>query len=57
MEVEPLTEKEKKIMLKQVRMRKALLMAEKLKGSVKPNKFKISEIIAEQKAMHNERKK
>jgi hypothetical protein len=39
MEVEPLNEKEKQVMLRQVRMRKALLMAEKLKGSVKPNKI------------------
>lgn len=57
MEVEPLTEKEKKLMLKHVRMRKALFMAEKLKGSVKSNKITISEIIDEQTAMHKERKK
>ena len=57
MEVESLTEKEKKLMLKQVRMRKALLMAEKLKGSVKPNKIRISDIVAEQRAMYKERKK
>lgn len=57
MEVEALTEKEKELMLKHVRMRKALFMAEKLKGSVKPNKITISEIIDEQGAMHKERKK
>ena len=57
MEVEPLNEKEKQVMLRQVRMRKALLMAEKLKGSVKPNKITLDEIVAEQKAMRKERKK
>jgi len=57
MEVEPLNEKEKQLMLRQVRMRKALLMAEKLKGSVKPNKITLDEIVAEQKAMRKERKK
>ncbi|MEO8567689.1 MAG: hypothetical protein ABI419_01090 [Ginsengibacter sp.] len=57
MEVEPLNEKEKQVMLRQVRMRKALLMAEKLKGSVKPNKITLAEIIAEQKEMRKERKK
>jgi hypothetical protein len=57
MEVEPLTEEEKKLMLKQVRMRKALFIAEKLKGSVKPNKVNISQIVSEQKKMHKERKK
>ena len=57
MEVEPLNEKEKQVMLRQVRMRKALLMAEKLKGSVKPNKITLPEIVAEQKAMRKESKK
>lgn len=57
MEVEPLNEKEKQVMLRQVRMRKALLMAEKLKGSVKPNKITLEEIVTEQKAMRKERKK
>jgi len=57
MEVEPLNEKEKQLMLRQARMRKALLMAEKLKGSVKPNKITLDEIVAEQKAMRKERKK
>lgn len=57
MEVEPLSEKEKKLMLKQVRMRKAVLMAEKLRGSVKPNKVSISEITSEQRRMHKEREK
>ena len=44
-------------MLRQVRMKKALLMAEKLKGSVKPNKITLEEIVTEQKAMRKERKK
>ncbi len=57
MEVEPLTEEEKKLMLKQVRMRKAVLMAEKLKGAVLPNNISMSEIVSEQKKMHNERQK
>ena len=57
MEVEPLNEKEKQVMLRQVRMRKALLIAEKLKGSVKPNKITLAEIVAEQKKMRIERKK
>jgi hypothetical protein len=57
MEVETLNEKEKQVMLKQVRMRKALLMAEKLKGSVKSNKITLDEIVAEQNAMRKERKK
>lgn len=57
MEVETLNEKEKQVMLRQVRMRKALLMAEKLKGSVKPNKITLVEIVAEQKEMIKERKK
>lgn len=56
MEVEPLSEKEKQVILRQVRMRKALLMAENLKGSVKPNKVTLSEIAAEQKAMRKEKK-
>lgn len=55
MEVEPLIEKEKLVMLRQVRMRKALLMAEKLKGSVKPNKITLDKIVAEQNAMRKER--
>ena len=57
MEVESLTEEEKKLMLRQVRMRKAVLMAEKLKGTVKSNNISISEIVAEQKKMHKERQK
>jgi hypothetical protein len=57
MEVESLTEDEKKLMLKQVRMRKAVLMAEKLKEAVVPNNINISEIVAEQKKMHKERQK
>jgi len=57
MEVEPLSEKEKRVMLKQVRMRKALFMAEKLKGTVKPNKITLEEIVAEQKKLHKEKKK
>jgi CRISPR/Cas system-associated exonuclease Cas4 (RecB family) len=57
MEVESLTEEEKKLMLKQVRMRKALMMAEKLKGEVVPNNISLAEIVAEQKKMHKERKK
>lgn len=57
MEVESLTEEEKKLMLKQVRMRKAVLMAEKLKGAVEPNDISISEIVAEHKKMHKERQK
>lgn len=57
MEVEPLSEKEKLLLLKQVRMRKALFLTEKLKGSVRPNKISLSEIVAEQKQMHSERKK
>lgn len=57
MEVETLPEEEKQLVLKQVRMRKAIFIAEKLKGSVLPNKTTISEIIAEQKVMHNENEK
>lgn len=57
MEVESLTEEEKKLMLRQVRMRKAVLMAEKLKGAVEPNNIRISEIVAEHKKMHKERQK
>jgi hypothetical protein len=57
MEVELLNEKEKLVMLRQIRMRKALLMAEKLKGSVKPNKITLNEIVAEQKKMRKEKKK
>jgi hypothetical protein len=57
MEVESLTEEEKKLMLRQVRMRKAVLMAEKLKGTVKSNNISISGIVAEQKKMHKERQK
>lgn len=57
MEVEPLTEEEKKLMLKQVRMRKAVLMAEKLKGAVLPNNISMSEIVSEQKKIHKERQK
>ena len=57
MEVEPLSEKEKLVMLRQVRMRKALFMAEKLKGAVKPNKITLDEIVAEQKKMQKERKR
>jgi hypothetical protein len=47
-EVESHTEKEKQVMLRQGRMRKALFMAEKLKGSVKPNRITLDEIVAEQ---------
>jgi hypothetical protein len=36
-------------MLKQMRMRKAVMMAEKLKEAVLPNNISISEIISEQK--------
>jgi len=57
MEVEPLSEEEKKLMLKQVRMRKAVLMAEKLKGAVLSNDISMSEIVSEQKKMHKERQK
>ena len=57
MEVEPLSEKEKLVMLKQVRMRKALFMTEKLKEAIKPNKINLEEIVAEQKKMHIERNK
>jgi hypothetical protein len=57
MEIEPLSEKEKLVMLRQVRMRKALFMAEKLKGAVKPNKITLDEIVAEQKKMQKERKR
>lgn len=57
MEVEPLSEKEKLLLLKQVRMRKALFLTEKLKNSVSPNQISLSEIVAEQKQMHKERKK
>jgi len=57
MEVEPLNEKEKQVMLRQVRMRKALLMAEKLKGSVRPNKITLEEIVTEQRTMRKERRK
>jgi hypothetical protein len=57
MEVEPLSEKEKLVMLRQVRMRKALFMSKKLKGAVKPNKITLEEIVAEQHKMHKERKK
>jgi hypothetical protein len=49
MEVEPLNEKEKLVLLKQVRMRKALFLTEKLKDSVKSNKISLSEIVEEQK--------
>jgi hypothetical protein len=57
MEIEPLNEKEKQVMLRQVRMRKALFIAEKLKGSVKPNKITLEQIVTEQKAMRKERKR
>lgn len=57
MEVEPLTEKEKLLLLKQVRMRKALFLTEKLKDSVRPNKISLSDIVAEQKQMRKQRKK
>ncbi|MGN6601042.1 MAG: hypothetical protein ACTHK8_01255 [Ginsengibacter sp.] len=57
MEVEDLSEKEKLVLLKQVRMRKALFLTDKLKGSVKSNKISLAEIVAEQKQMHRERKK
>ncbi len=57
MEIEKLTEKEKQLMLRQVRMRKALFMAEKLKNSVKPNKITLDEIVAERNAMRKEKKK
>jgi hypothetical protein len=57
MEIEPLSEKEKLVMLKQVRMRKALFMAEKLKGAIKPNKITLEEIVAEQTKLHKEKKK
>lgn len=57
MEIEPLNEKEKQVMLKQVRMRKALFMAEKLKGSVKPNKITLAEIVAEKTALRKVNKK
>ena len=57
MELEPLTEEEKKLMLKQVRMRKAVMMAEKLKEEVLPNNISISEIVSEQKKMRKERQK
>jgi ASC-1-like (ASCH) protein len=56
MEVEPLTEEEKKFMLKQVRMRKAVMMAEKLIEAVLPNNISISEIVSEQKKMHHKEK-
>ena len=55
MEVESLTEEEKKFMLKQVRMRKAVMMAEKLIEAVLPNNISISEIVSEQKKMHKEK--
>ena len=56
MEVEALTEREKQVMLRQVRMRKAVFMAEKLKGSIKSNKITMEEIVAEQKALRKEKK-
>lgn len=36
-------------------MKKAVLMAKKLKGSVIPNRITMDEIIEEQKLMHKER--
>jgi hypothetical protein len=41
--------------MKKARMRKALSIAKKLKGAVKPNNITIDEIIEEQKLMHKER--
>jgi hypothetical protein len=42
--------------LKELRMRKAVLMMKKLKGKVLPNNISMSEIVSEQKRMHKERK-
>ncbi|MEO5908703.1 MAG: hypothetical protein ABIR50_10500 [Ginsengibacter sp.] len=57
MEIECLNEDEKLAMLRQVRMKKALFMAEKLKSSIKPNKISLADIVAEQKQMHKEKGK